>query len=252
VWARNRQRSASPVPWGYANGNATLASLGLVAALLAARGERDVGVRRGWVGIAALLGALAVAAGSTAGIFTLAVALGLLGLTAATRWTGFALIGGPIAVSIALGVTTSLALGSDLGGLRDLAEARGELWAAAAELANEEPLYGIGPGEFAERNPVSTDADLRWAHHGYLQVAAEYGLVGFLLVAALAVWVCVTLWVAAEGAPAAASMAGAAVTIVGLHASVDYVWHLPPILLVTCVLVGAGTSRAPDVGSIAV
>lgn len=234
--------SAGGAPLGYANANATLSSLGLIAALAAARTEHDVGARRGWIGLAMLLGALTVATGSVAGVLALLVALGLLGLSAATSWAGFAVVGGLAAVSLSLGVTTAVALGSDIGGLGERAEVRGELWAAAADFSRDEPAIGIGPGQFAERNPVSTDADLRWAHHGYLQVAAELGLVGLVLVAALAGWVWAVLWVAAADQPASASLAAAAVAVVGLHGTVDYVWHLSPVLAVCCALFGSGAA----------
>lgn len=236
-------RAGGP-PLGYANGNATLASLGAIAAIGAARAERNIAMRRRWIGLAGLLGALTVATGSVAGVLALTVALGLLGLSAATRWAGFAVVGGLVAVSLTLGVTTAVALGSDIGGLGERAEVRGELWAAAADLAREEPVTGIGPGQFASRTPVSRDDDLRWAHHGYLQVAAEFGLPGLALVAALAGCVWASLWVSTADRPASASLAGAAVTVVGLHAAVDYVWHLPPVLVVTSVLCGANTARS--------
>lgn len=235
---------AGGAPLGYANGNATLASLGLIAALDAARYESDVALCRDWLGLGGLLGMCTVATGSVAGVLALAVALGLLGLSAVTRWAGFAVIGGLIAVSLTVGVTIAVALGSDIGGLEERAELRGELWAAAAGFADDEPLRGIGPGKFAERNMVSADADRRWAHHGYLQVAAEHGLAGLVLVAALAGWVWATLWTAALHRPAPASLAAAAATVVGLHASVDYVWHLPPVLLMTFTLLGTGTSTS--------
>lgn len=234
---------AGGAPLGYANGNATLASLGSIAAIAAARAERDITVRRGWIALAGLLGALTVATGSVAGVLAFAVALGLLGLSAVTRWAGFAVVGGLVAVSLTLGVTSAVALGSDIGGLGERADVRGELWAAAAELAREEPITGIGPGQFAQRTPVSSDEDLRWAHHGYLQVAAELGLVGLVLVAALTAWLWAVLWAAMGDRLASASLAAVALTTVGLHSAVDYVWHLAPVLLATCTLFGAGTSR---------
>lgn len=237
---------AGGAPLGYANGNATLASLGLVAALAAARFAPDAGGRRGWFGLALFLAVLTVATGSLAGVLALSLALGLVGLSAVTRWPGFAVVGGLIAVSLSLGITTAIALGSDVGGLGERAETRGELWTAAADFAVDEPLRGIGPGQFAVRNPVSSDADLRWAHHGYLQVAAEYGLLGLLLVVAVIGWVWATLWSTAVHRPASASLTAAAVTIVGLHAAVDYVWHLPPVLVVMFTLFGAGTSSTPQ------
>lgn len=77
-------------------------------------------------------------------------------------------------------------------------------------------------------------------------MAAEYGLVGLLVVAALAGWVWTMLWTAAPRHPASASLSAAAVTIVGLHAAVDYVCHLSPVLLVMCALLGSGALRADD------
>lgn len=233
--------SAGGAPLGYANGNATLSSLGLVAALAAARDERNSAVWRGWIVLAGLLGALTVATGSVAGVLALAVALGLLGLSAVTRWAAFAVAGGLVAVSLTVGVTTAVALGSDVGGLRGRADVRGELWAAAADLARDEPVTGIGPGQFADRSPVSGDADLRWVHNEYLQVAAELGLVGLALLAGLAGWAWATLWATARDRPARAAVAAAAVTVVGLHAAVDHVWHLPAVLLTGSLLLGAGT-----------
>lgn len=226
-------------PLGYANANATLSSLGVIGALGAARAESDAVTRRAWVGLAGVLAAFTVASGSAGGVLALAVALGLLGLSALTRWAGFAVVGGLIAVSIALGVTTAVALGSDAGSLAERAGVRAELWTAAAELAKEEPVRGIGPGEFAERTPVSADADLRWAHHGFLQVAAELGLVGFAIVAGLAGCAWTLLWRAARSDPASAALSAAAVTLVGFHATVDYVWHLPPVLMIMCLLQGS-------------
>lgn len=249
--------SAGGAPLGYANGNATLSSLGLVAAVAAARAERNSALRRGWTALAGLLGALTVATGSVAGVVALAVALGLLGLSAVTRWAAFAVAGGLVAVSLTVGVTTAVALGSDVGGLRERTDIRGELWAAAADLAHDEPVTGIGPGQFADRTPVSSDSDLRWVHNEYLQVAAELGLVGLALLAGLAGWTWATLWATARDRPARAAVAAAAVTVVGLHAAVDHVWHLPAVLLAGSLLLGAGTgvsgrrgSRAEDMAAV--
>lgn len=241
--------SAGGAPLGYANANATLASLGVVAALGAAQSEPDMAVRWGWIGLAGLLGGLTLAAGSVAGVVALTVALGLLGLSAATRWAGFAVVGGLIAVSLTVGVTMAVALGSDVGNLRERADVRGQLWTAAADFARDEPVAGIGPGWFAGGNPVSGDADLRWAHHGYLQAAAELGIVGLVLVAALVGWVWAALWGATRDQPVGASLAATALTVVGLHAAVDYVWHFPAVLLVASILFGVTTaSPTTDAG----
>lgn len=234
---------AGGAPTGYANANATLASLGVIAALAAARTGRSRPDRRGWVALGVFLGACTALTGSVAGVLSLVVALGLLALSAIARWPGFAIIGGMITVSLAVGVTTAIAVGGDPAGLSERADVRGQLWAAAVDLVDEAPARGIGAGEFRERSPVSSDPDLRWAHHGYLQAAAEYGVVGLLLVLALAGWVWVRLWHNSSRDPAAAALGGSYVLVVGLHATVDYVWHVPAVMLVLGLLVGNGFGR---------
>lgn len=222
---------AGGAPTGYANSNATLTALGVVAALDAARSGRSAPERRAWLGMAVLLVAFTVATGSVAGMLVLGAALSLLALSALARWPGFAVVGSLIAVSLTLAVTSVIALGDDPVGLGDRAGVRAELWAAAAELVDEEPVRGIGPGEFADRTPVSEDADLRWAHHEYLQVGAELGAVGLGLVLAVAAYVWGRLWWLSGSHPSAAAVGGAALAIIGLHATVDHVWHEPSVLL---------------------
>lgn len=237
--------SAGGAPTGYANANATLASLGVIAALAAARTARQAADGRAWIALGIVLALFTASTGSVAGVLSLVLALGLLGLSAVTRWPAFVIVGGLIAVSVTIGVTTTIALGDDPVGLAARSDVRGELWAAAADFVDEAPGWGIGAGEFAEQNPVSDDADLRWAHHGYLQAAAEYGIVGFLLVLALAGWVWARLWNRSFSHPAEAVLGGAGLLIVGLHAAVDYVWHVPAVMLVLAVLVGNSLGRDP-------
>lgn len=236
-------------PTGYANANATLASLGVIAAIAAARSAPPAACRR-WLLLAVVLAVCTASTGSLAGVLSLLAGLALLGLSAATRWPGFAIVGGMILVSVTLAVTTAIAVDDRAGGLAERDSVRADLWAGAVELLDETPVRGIGPGEFAEQNPVTDDADLRWAHHGYLQTAAEYGAVGLSLVLALAGWVWARLWYDSQRHAFAASAGGAATTIVGLHGTVDYVWHVPVVMLVLSLLVagaGAGSIRTEQV-----
>ena len=63
---------------------------------------------------------------------------------------------------------------------------RYDAWSAAAELAVEKPLLGVGPGNFRFYYNELTDRpagthNLYVAHNAYLDVAAELGLVGMVL-----------------------------------------------------------------------
>lgn len=234
--------SAGGAPTGYANSNATLAAIGVIASLTAARATRGPTTRRAWDGIAAVLAGATVLTLSVAGVLSLATALGLLLLAASIRWAPAMLVGGLVATSLALGVTTALALhdGPPLAG-SDIV--RVELWAAAADLATEEPARGLGAGAFEDRNPVSRDEDLRWVHHEYLELAVELGGVGLGLVLALVAWTSHRLRVASRHDPARAVLAGAAVTVVTLHAAVDHVWHAPVVLVLVAILFGDATAH---------
>lgn len=239
--------NAGGAPTGYSNANATLASLGVIASLSSAQSRTDPTARRAWGGLASFLLMCVVLTGSVAGALALGLALGLLGLSAVARSADFSVVGGFIAVFLGMVLTTAIALGGNLLGLRERVAVRGELWAAAVDLVEDAPIEGIGHGEFALRNPVSDDPDLRWAHHEYLQAAAEYGMPGFLLVTAVAGVVWARLRAASKRHPASASFGAAATTAVGLHASVDHVWHAPAVLLVLAILVVPDTTLRSDV-----
>jgi O-antigen ligase len=248
--------SAAGPPLGYANANATLTALGVLAALQMAAADRTTAGRRAWLGLAVGLGATTVAIGSVAGVLCLVGALAVVGLAAVTRSAHVATIGGIVVVVLVLGVTVAIARGADPVGLGERSEVRGELWAAAADLAAEEPARGVGPGRFEALNPVSDDADLRWAHHGYLQTAAETGAVGLGLLLTLLGWAYIRLAITAALRPGVAVIGAAGLTVVGLHATVDYVLHLPAVPLALAALIGASTSARrprpapqPDPGS---
>src|SRR5690606_15055116 len=76
--------------------------------------------------------------------------------------------------------TTRTMVGDQLTG------ARLSLWADALSMAREQPLAGAGPGSFATTSPTAlSDNDLGWAHSAPLQLLAETGLLGFLIVVLL-------------------------------------------------------------------
>lgn len=224
-------------PTGYGNANATLVGVGLVAAVAAVR-THPRRERWRWALVVGL-GASLVATGSVAGLVSVALAGALVAASGWARYRPVLLLGGPIVVALALAVTVGVAIG-DLGGLADVGRVRSALWASAVDAVRSEPWSGVGVGGFAEVSSVGADADLRWVHHEYLEVAVELGVVGLGLLLALLAWAFARLSAAVR--PEAA---GAALTLVALHGTVDHVWHRPAVLLVTALLLGAA-SAAPS------
>jgi len=228
---------AGGAPTGYGNANATLTSLGAIGALGAARAATNDEEGWRWVGLATALVVVTFLTGSVAGSASLLLALALVAVSTFYRWPGFAIGGGMIIVVAALGLTSAIALGGDPGGMGERSELRGDLWAAAADLIQEAPLWGVGPGEFAARNPVSDDSDLRQAHNGYLQAGAEFGATGLSLVLALGAWLWALLW-RLRSSGRVAQFGGAALLVVALQGTVDWIWHVPAVLVVLAVMLG--------------
>lgn len=240
---------AGGAPTGYANSNACLAALGAVAATTAAAVSTTTLQRQTWAGLALLLIVAVGATGSLAASLALAV-VALLALgSVLTGQVTLAVVGGLVAVSLTLGVTGAIAAGGDPMGLGERSGLRSDLWARALDEVHEEPGRGIGPGSYSGRDPVSIDADLRWAHHGYLQQAAEQGLVGLVLLLALLGWAYARLWNGRSRGTARTLAGASAVTTVALHASVDHVLHDAVVPLTLAVLVGWATADRLDPGS---
>lgn len=230
-------------PLGYANADATFFVIGAVAglALLVDAGAPVVARTVGAMG-AAWLGIATVAAGSIAGLAVL-VAAAAVAVVAVLRPPVAAVCAG-LALAGFLAVTGLLAVadrGSPEGG--DLS-VRVALWHEALDLAIEHPLTGVGPGRYALEGPVTDDPDLRWAHHGPLQVAAELGSPGAALLLAAVGWA-LARGASSEGAAAAAALAATAALFA--HASFDYVLHEGALAVAVAFLVGAATP-APGLG----
>lgn len=227
---------AGGAPTGYANSNATLAAVGVLAAVASARRALAGRKRQAWTAVAVALVVATLLTRSTAGIAVLVLAAALLLLAGGVRWPPLVATGGAVVVSFVFGVTVLLAVDGSAP-VADAAVVRIEMWSAAVDLAREEPVRGLGPGAFEERNPVTQDADLRWVHQEYLELAVELGGVGVVLVVALGLAVLGRLSLAGGDGTAAA----AAVTIVAVHGMVDHVWHSPAVLVVSALLIGDAT-----------
>ena len=172
------------------------------------------------------------------------------------RWPTLVLLGGILLVAVAAGLVASG--GGVDGTARTVAQARVNLASpdrtgalhAALRLVAQQPVTGTGPGQ----------ADLRWkehdhgsqlfayVHNEYLQVAAELGLVGLVLLAILLVAIASMLWRARPTGPTRAIWAGgvAAAAAFAIHSGFDFVWHLPAIVLTMTLLVGLALP-APDI-----
>lgn len=235
---------AAAPPLGYANANAALLSAALVAALLASKGAR--GAERTWcaLSIGALV-LLAVAVGSRAGL----VSMGLLlvvwpllerGSTRAWQvWATLALATGTAMTAI---VATTW---HDAEAIVDtLSGTRIRLWSDAVALLAENPVRGVGAGEYAWHGSLArTDADLRWAHSAALQLAAELGLVGAALATLLLVWLMARL-----------HRCAAILSVLALQPLVDHVLDEPLVLITAAFALGTlvgtrgawGTSKWPE------
>jgi O-antigen ligase len=232
--------SAGGPPTEYGNTNGTLAGLGVIAAA-AVVPSASGSARRGWVALAAVLVACLVISESLAAVLALSVAAALALIALLRRDAAVAALGGLIATWVALGATTALAAGAErplAGGDQTL---RLELWRRALDLARDAPLRGHGPGSYAPPMPIR-DLDLRWAHHEYLQQAAEVGVVGLVLLLVLVAWVFTYLWWGRRRGLERTVAGAAALTFVAVHATVDHVVHTAVIPLSVAVLVGWSTA----------
>lgn len=238
--------SSNPLagPLGYANAKAALYFQAAVAALTLAVLARNRPVRIVSVGAAALFALVPWITGSVAvALATLLLPIGWLASRGARpqRWAFIAVV----PFLLVLGATTLLGADppsedSRMGQVLDatLERERLVLWHEAIAMVEAEPVLGVGPGRFDELSPSARrDADLWWAHHGFLQQGAETGVPGAALLVATFVWGYVRLgW--ARGAARAAPILAIGVLALGLQACVDYVLHFPAVALAASALVG--------------
>jgi O-antigen ligase len=109
----------------------------------------------------------------------------------------------------------------------------------------EHPVLGVGPGRFAEAaGPASADPDARWAHNEFLELGAETGIVGALLLLALFAYGFLRLHVVADASPVA-PLAATSLAVLGIHAAYDYILHFPAVPMAAAALVGAATAGYP-------
>jgi O-antigen ligase len=100
---------------------------------------------------------------------------------------------------------------------------------------------------FAETSPTAlTDADARWAHSAYLQVAAETGVMGVVLLGTLLSWVFGALFRSRQDIRLIV-IGTAAATALAVHAAIDYVAHFPAVVIIAALLAGLASARTGSI-----
>jgi hypothetical protein len=119
-------------------------------------------------------------------------------------------------------------------------------WNATWRLIKDRPVLGVGPGQFllvyTKRGATLTD---RYAHNEYLQLFAEEGAVGLILLAGglvLLVAGLVRAW--RQHRPEAAG-ALAALGALGVHSAFDFLWHIPAVVLLPVAVICLALTPEP-------
>jgi len=232
-------------PLGYANANGALYTLGVASACTVAILANKEPVRLGTGVLAMVFVGLAISTWSkTAAI----LAVGVLAVGVAARRLGrWVVVIAPLMVLATFAVTVVLGLnhGSLPSLFEELSARRTALWRDAMEIIADEPVFGAGPGMFAETSPTAlADADARWAHSAYLQAGAETGVIGAMLLGLLLLWVFGALFRSRQDMRLVV-IGTAAVTAFAVHATIDYVAHFPAVVIVAALLAGLTSSRKP-------
>ena len=144
------------------------------------------------------------------------------------------------------------------------ADLRWEIWQATLRVAAEAPVLGVGLGTFEDaiiaHRPVGLSAQqyVDYAHNDYLQLLAESGAVGILILGwATAVWVAFVVhrWRDRQDVFVRGLVMGGlgAVAAAGFHSALDFGLHMPAnALLLVAVLAlhaGRGDAAIPPRGS---
>jgi O-antigen ligase len=121
---------------------------------------------------------------------------------------------------------------------------------AALGVTADHPLTGAGPGQadLQRKGPDGATRVFSYAHNEYVQTAAEFGLVGVILLALLLAAFARLLWSARTTSPVPAAWSGAvaATAAFAVHSGFDFVWHLPAVVLTVVLLTGAVLPASTD------
>ncbi|GGX75232.1 hypothetical protein GCM10010358_31840 [Streptomyces minutiscleroticus] len=239
---------AHAAPLGRTGATAALLALSVGAACCAAWAARPGTTRRVLCLMAAGIAAAAAAVGPVAGcVACLGVLLCSLAAARTRRAPGLA----GLAVAAAAVAGTAWAVAGDAlpEGLTaclegQLTRQRVLLWQDAAALARGNPGLGVGPGRFGGLSPTAARSLLSDGkpHSAPLQQAAEQGVVGLVLLAAVFGWVLYALWRSTRPTPVALS-AAAALTALAALASAGNALSFTTVTAGAGLLAGFATAR---------
>ncbi|MER5193936.1 O-antigen ligase family protein [Streptomyces sp. NPDC002755] len=236
-------------PLGHAGATAAVLTLSAGAACCAARATAVPVLRLGlWL----LAGGITVAGfllGSTTAVVTCCAVL-LCSLAAGRpRHRGPALAALAVTAALVTGLTWAVAGNALSGGPADaltdrLTSHRVDLWRDALGMAHRESGLGVGPGRFGELSGTAARSALSDGkpHSAPLQLAAEQGVVGVLLLAAAFCWVLFALWRAPGPTPVVLT-AGAALTALAAVAAIGNALSFTTVSVGAGLLAGLATAR---------
>ncbi|MFJ4616579.1 O-antigen ligase family protein [Streptomyces sp. NPDC088812] len=236
-------------PLGHAGATAAVLTLSAGAACCAARSAPRPLVRLGLWALAAGITLAGAVLGSTVAVVTCCGVL-LCALAAGrVRHRGPGLAGLALVAAVVTGLTWAVAGNALPAGLAaaledQLTPHRAGLWRDALGLARGDAGLGVGPGRFGELSATAAGvapSDGR-PHSAPLQMAAEQGVVGVLLLAAAFCWVLFALWRAARPTPVVLT-AGATLTALAALASVGNVLSFTTVSAGAGLLAGLATAR---------
>lgn len=243
------------VPLGHAGATAAVLTLATGATCCAAWATSAPVLRTALRMLATGIAVTAAVLGSVTGFVT-CTAVVLCSLAAGqVRHRGAAIAGLALAATAMTGLTWAVAANVVPGGfaswLEDrLTSHRIELWRDALHLAREDLTVGVGPGRFGELSTTAAGTLLSDGkpHSAPLQQAAEQGVAGVCLLAAVFCWMLFALWRTARPAPVALT-AGAALTAVAAIAAVGNALSFASVSVGAGLLAGLATARPLADGS---
>jgi len=252
VAAPGEVASSEPLsgPFGYANATGAFYAQAVVAALMLVALTPRPTWKWGAAAVALVFAWVTLATESRAAL-TLVVSAPVVALIG-YRIRGARGAAAACAVSFLVGLTVTIVAAVLFSGVREgpfgrsVTERRLALWNEALGMMAERPVTGVGPGRFAAVSEIAqADRDARWAHHGFLQHGAETGPVGMVLLVLVFLWGFRRL-AAARRSALLPVFGSAALVAMGVHASVDYIFHFPAVVVAGAALVGAGMGTARE------
>ncbi|MFF5499139.1 O-antigen ligase family protein [Streptomyces aquilus] len=237
-------------PLGHAGGTAAVLTLSTGAACCAAWAARTpawrLSLRGAAAGIVVTAGVLGSVGGCAASAAVLLASLAA-GRMRGHRGAGFA---GLVLTAVLTAALPWVVAGKALPeGLTvslegQMTRHRIDLWHDALRLARHDAALGVGPGRFGELSATATRTLLSDGkpHSASLQQAAEQGVVGLVLLAAVFCWMLYTLWRSRRPTPVVLT-AGAALTVLAAIASVGNALSFTTVSVGAGLLAGLATAR---------